>query len=377
MLPDEIVKILERYKNSNRQTFDDICCNMNKIIYNLNLFNESISLELQHLLSNHKINDTNQLYNDCIALCNYIDSIKPLQEQEKDFVEHVAKEETEEIIVPQVPNNILESIKLYLCEDNLCPECECNMNEVYTDYSQNINGAYIQNKVSFYKCECCGKYFIPDYDAVDIDITNTNLIFDTKYYNKITLFDDVYVTTNINYHSSKNHKLEDIDGKLNIILPNGEIITKIVCVTYCRFCKRYYMLKSTYDNLNGIPICSIIDETKVKQESTDTILFDSKGSKLTQYGYNVNCIEKLTDTQRRRILTIQLLSKNMQKNEIISILDTNIERAESLLKNKSKRDMSNALRKWRDDKNFVLNVILEECNKQIDIYRLILKYNKR
>lgn len=74
---------------------------------------------------------------------------------------------------------------------------------------------------------------------------------------------------------------------------------------------------------------------------------------------------------------VQLSSKNMQKNEIISILDTNIERAESMIKNQSKRDMSNALQKWKADRDFISAAIIEEYNKQIDIYRLILKYRQQ
>lgn len=375
MFPKEIIEILQKYQDSNNTLLNDINNNISNIIEKLYSINQNLAERINSLiLDKNANNNVSEIVEDSITLRNYIESIQFLNIKEISL-NNLSTEISEEI-VPNPTNIMPKPVKLYLCEDNVCPECDCNMDETYTIYSQKVNETFIQHRISSYKCGCCHKYFIPDYDIVDIDITETNLKFDTKYYNKITLFDDVYVVTNINYHSSQNHKLEDIDGKLNLILSNGEITTRVVNITYCDFCKKYYMLKSTYDNLTGVPVCSIIDETKVKQENSENFIFDTKGSKLTQYGYNVNCIDKLTDSQRRKILMIQLLSKNMQRNEIISILETNIERAESMMKNQSKRDMSNALQKWKDDKNFVSKVIIEECNKQIDIYRLILKYRK-
>lgn len=298
MLPVEIIEILEKYSNYNKQAFININGNIDEIISNLNLFNESMSSQLQYLLSNHKTNSTNELYQDCITLCNYIDSLKTLDES---YSEQVASNEvTGEDSNHHSKTPMPKPVKLFLCDDNICPACECNMIETHTMYTKKVNKNLMQRKIFSYKCDCCHKYFIPDYDAVDLDIIDTNLIFDTKYYDKLTLFDEVYVVTNINHHSSNNHELKDMDGKLCLILPNGNIITRIVNITYCSSCKKYYMLKSTYDSLTGVPICSIVDETKERQVSPDGFIFDSKGSKLTQYGYNVNCIDKLTDIQRQK-----------------------------------------------------------------------------
>ena len=136
------------------------------------------------------------------------------------------------------------------------------------------------------------------------------------------------------------------------------------------------MLKSDYDRINGIPACIIIDETYSKREYSENDFFygENSGSKLYQHGYNVNCNDNLTVEQRHTILTMQLLSNNITKGEICSILDTNINRGEN--RKQSKRDWSKAVAKWKSDKEFVMNIDLEKEAKRINIDRLILKFRK-
>lgn len=60
------------------------------------------------------------------------------------------------------------------------------------------------------------------------------------------------------------------------------------------------MLKSTYDTINGIPACIIIDDTNSSNQQyteNDFIYGENSGSKLHQYGYNVNNQDKLTEEQ--------------------------------------------------------------------------------
>ena len=136
------------------------------------------------------------------------------------------------------------------------------------------------------------------------------------------------------------------------------------------------MLKSEYDRLKGIPACVIINETYNRTHYTENDFFygDRGGSKLYQYGYNVNCADKLTVEQRHAILTMQLLANNITKGEIYSILDTNI--SSGMKRKDSKKDWSKAVEKWKADKEFVSGLDLEKEAQKYSIDRLILKYRK-
>ena len=139
------------------------------------------------------------------------------------------------------------------------------------------------------------------------------------------------------------------------------------------------MLKDIYDNLDGVPVCAIIDETKLQTVHNCNEIYiteNTKGSKLTQYGYNVNCIDKLSATQRRNILLMQLLSGNMERTEIISIINSDIQRCESSMNNGSKRDLREAIQKWKEDKEFVEKVLIERGYQYVKVSKIILQYSR-
>lgn len=175
--------------------------------------------------------------------------------------------------------------------------------------------------------------------------------------------------------SKQNHDIEDIICDIPITKSDGDIAYESVRISHCKKCNKYVLLKSDFDSLDGIPACCVIDETHPKSNSdnSDFNYEEKGGSKLYQYGYSVNCSDKLTDEQRHSILLMQLLSENMTKGEICSTLDTNIQ--SGLKRKDSKKDWSNAVAKWKADRKFVQYLDLEKEYDRIDIDRLILKFS--
>lgn len=263
----------------------------------------------------------------------------------------------------------------YIVNDDLCPFCNVKLISHNIFYQEKNNGVICDKSIKWHKCPNCKKLFALDHDIIDFNSTNTNVEFNTKYYNKV-LFHDTIVIFNINKCSSHNHEIEDLTCELPIIKSNGEVEYTSVPIIYCKTCKRYIMLKSVYDGLNGVPACIIINETRNKNDYTENDFQhgDNGGSKLYQYGYNVNCNDNLTVEQRHTILSMQLLSNNLTKGEICSTLDTNINNG--LKRKSSKRDWSNAVSKWKADKEFVQKINLERENEKININKLILKFTE-
>lgn len=222
----------------------------------------------------------------------------------------------------------------------------------------------------------CHKKFAIANEIKDFYSYNTDISFNKKYYNK-TYHCDAIVIFNINKCSKHNHKIEDLVCDLPIIDKEGNLKYQTVDIIHCKTCNRFIMLKSIYDNLHGTPVNPIIDDTYGASNLTENDFYygDKGGSKLRQYGYNVNCNDKLTVEQRQKILLVHLLAKDITQGEIYSILDTNINRG--IHRIDSKRDWSNAVEKWKMDKLYVQQLDLETESKKINIDKIILKFRRK
>lgn len=355
MFPKEISDILVKYQNITLDEVLNINNDINKIICNLKSIRGNLSKELSRLTDNDSIdNFEDEIFQDIKTLRNYINLIT--------FIE--LSDET----IPSFDKCVYP----YLVSDDICPFNNEKMKPHLIHYKRRINNCIYDESVEWYKCPVCNKLFVLDIDAEHFVFDNTNIILSDKYYNKI-LYHDVIVISDINKCSSQDHDIDDLECELPVIEPDGNIIYQTVPISHCITCNRYVMLKSIYDNLSGVPACVIIDETKNKSEHAENqTTYEEKGSKLYQYGYNVNCIENLTPEQRHTILVMQLALNNITKNEIYSILDTNINRWSN--RKESKRDGSKAVAKWKEDKEFVKNIDLEKEIETINIGKLILKY---
>lgn len=153
-----------------------------------------------------------------------------------------------------------------------------------------------------------------------------------------------------------NHKLKDIVVSINID-DKEQKITKIkIPAGYCEKCKIYFIMESVYERLKkkGIIMCRVINEKHYINSNGNNVLNLAQESLLMQYGYNVNQIEGLSATSRRKILSILLDNDIMVKSEIISYLDFFI----------NQRCGNNkyqvAISKWESDKEFVENYRIGE-----------------
>ena len=364
MFSKELNEILCKYENTNKTQIDTINSNIKNILSNLSEVRDNLSGQLQELLRENK--DADELYCDIKSLNEQIAKIQviPVSQTEEQEKNRTTCAEIEEF------NNM---IYVYIVDDDICPVCNIKLNSRIIHYSEKEKGRICNKNIRWHQCSNCHCLYALDYNIVDFKIENTNIVFDTKYYNKV-LFHDTIVIFNINRCSAHNHAIEDLVCDLPVILPNGQVEYQSIPIIHCKTCKKYVMLKATYDKLNGIPVCIIVNETYERRTfGEDDFYYGEKGgSKLYKYGYNVNCTDKLTEEQRHTILLMQLLSGNITKGEIYSILDTNI--SSGIKRKNSKKDWSKAVDKWKADKEFIENVEIDKESQKIGIEKLILMF---
>lgn len=369
MFPEKIVKLIEKYQSDISDEVISINNDISDIVVQLKSFSSKISKKLYDLTISENIYEKeDELHDDSKILRTYIESIQLIC-----MPDQINKNEI--TTTADLNESILKKNRtVFVLPDLFCPICHQKLIKHSKDYQAIENGLKIKKFEIWYRCPNHeGRIFSPDIDVVKFETKNTNVKFNFQYYNKIT-FHDVIVIFNVNKCANHNHEIEDVTCNLPVIMPNGEIKYQDVPIVHCKTCKRYIMLKSVYDKLAGVPLCIISDETKVtyRNEEEQFIYSDKGGSKLRQYGYNVNCNDKLTVEQRHTILLTQLLVKNLTKGEIYSVLDTNIQNG--LKRKDSKKDWSNAVSKWESDRKYVEDVDLDLPHERINISRLILRY---
>lgn len=313
MLPKNIISILQKYQNEVAEEISSINLATDKIKYELTSISSVLMDELCLYAKNTGIKNKNkeiELLKDSQELREFAESIMPMI--------FISNEENNDSCNKQDElRDFDETVYIYVIANEICPVCNINLTEHNIRYSQKENNQIIHKILRGYKCPKCGKLFVLDSQLDKFILVNTNIKIHDTYYHKIA-FHDVVVIFNINKCSAHNHQIEDLMCDLPVILPSGEIEYTKVPIIHCVSCKRYVMLKSTYDNLKGVPICVINDESKQSNQFTENDFphSDKPNSKLYQYGYNVNCIDKLTTEQRHTILLTQLLTHNLTKGEI-------------------------------------------------------------
>lgn len=370
MFPEEIVKILKKYKNNNQQTFDNLNNNVYKIIHDLNNFNKNLSSELQQLLSNHKADDTKELYEDCIALCNYIDSIEPLEEQKEISIEQVMKEETSEEIFSQFSSDTIKPVKLYLCEDNVCPSCNYSMDETYTKFKENNTKSLITRTIDTYRCNCCNRFFVCDYVINNIGLKNTNLVISHKYYNKIPLININSVVVLKNTFKCSSHRTEDFLAQVPILDKDGNIFYHSLDASYCFECDRFTILEEDFNAIKDIILCKIVDETYISNQTLNNNFYSEQDvSVLKYYGYNVQTKKNISEQQRHIILSSLIEAGIMNRRQVIDHIKVLIQRGSKI------PSWSEATQKWKDDIEFV-NAYKTENLPKVVFDKIVLKYNK-
>ena len=80
---------------------------------------------------------------------------------------------------------------------------------------------------------------------------------------------DLVVRQNVFRCRHKEHKLKNIDAKINLVTKKGKIIERKVAAGYCPDCKMFFIMESTYQDLrkDGILVCRVSDEKVILKET--------------------------------------------------------------------------------------------------------------
>ena len=167
-------------------------------------------------------------------------------------------------------------------------------------------------------------------------------------------FADFVVRSN-NFFCYFNHNVETIQALVSILLRDGRIQKTQTIAAYCRDCNCYYILDSSFKNLQkrGVLLCQLItlDELKGKGAAIFTGENMKAQSLLRRCGYTVNATDDLSETQRQKILALVLENHLYSASELYNFLDWLI----GYHGKSRQRDMSAAVAKWTADRDFVAN----------------------
>lgn len=166
----------------------------------------------------------------------------------------------------------------------------------------------------------------------------------------------------------KKHKLEAAQGIVNII-NGGNIVEKTFNALYCPECKVCYISRDEYVKISclGTLCCNLItSEEYINYIEKKTVMCEK--SILAMHGYNVNQKDNLSSAKRHEILSYIITNKILTPWEIVKHLDYLINRKTG------EKDMSLAIEKWREDRDFVLKV--KNGNKKFRVKNMYLKSYK-
>lgn len=171
--------------------------------------------------------------------------------------------------------------------------------------------------------------------------------------------------------SYNHHSCIDVVAKIPVLINDEEIVLYPVTASYCLDCKRYSILKEDFNQISGIVMCKVIDETSNYSKVTeDEIDIEQKRSLLYEYGYNVQSKRNISSKQRHIILASVIESNLMTRRQISDHLTTLIERGSKIPKWKD------ATNKWKQDKHFVQTYKTENLPSFI-FDEIVLKYSIR
>ena len=146
-----------------------------------------------------------------------------------------------------------------------------------------------------------------------------------------------------------NHKVIDLTAAVRVVGENGKEQLVKISAGYCKQCKVYFIMESTYERLRnmGVVLCRICEEKSYMKNSLFNGIKLAQESILMQFGYTVSQEEGLSSMQRQKILAVLIDNEILSKSEIISYLDFFICQRQY----QSKYEM--AISKWETDREFV------------------------
>lgn len=368
MFPDELIQILQKYKEEIWLSHIE---NLNKN------FKQTISLLkcLRNYLADkqYDINTSDTLddSSDCDSLSSDISLLKQqilyfikLQEATQtncDFTTEISEELT--------PPTFEKKVYPYLVADDICPFCNYKMSRHLVHYQRIVNSQLQNEDVMWNRCPACKRLFVLDYDAEEFDFNDTNVVLNEEKYDAIPPIDiySVIVLSNT-LNCSSNHNTDDLIAKIPVLNEDGEISYLKINASYCYDCKRFTILKSDFIAIKDIVMCKVIDETSdYSNNSENEFEFEQRRSILFQYGYNVQTKKNLSEKQRHIILSSIIEAQIMNRRDVINHINTLIERGSKI------HSWNNATQKWKEDKQFV-SEYKSDSLPEVIFNNIVLKY---
>ena len=371
MLPENIVAILEKYKESNESIVKVINENIINILNQLDTLKDNLSKQIGALYSKN-ISDfrVDELHDDIKILMSYI-NLQNIQYATENFRNEVNDNNENDTCDYDLELQALfeNQVRVFVLPDTMCPECRYDLIPYDINYCHQTDNCIIKKRINWYECPTCKKLCALEEQANEFDTTDTNIIFDRKYYvPKIDVYSVIILSNTL--HCSLNHKTRDILAQLPIINKQGELEYAEVSASYCQECNRFTILKEDYNAINGIIICEVYDETsEYKNKKIDADELAHGQSLLTKYGYTVKTRSDLSEEQRHIILSTIIESGIMNRRDIINHIKGQIDRGSKIASYK------NAVAKWKSDREFVSNYKRNDL-PEIIFNEVILKNRK-
>lgn len=264
-------------------------------------------------------------------------------------------------------------LSISIVDNKVCPECHVSLENSKNSYKINNN----IKKINTYQCPNCKRIFVAKNTLNSItmnrSLNDTNIVIDKDYtvidWKENIFFHDVIVLKSLKACSINGHEIQDVNSYVNIVNDLGKIIKRKINVSYCAKCNKYYMLKNEFENIDGVVLCRVIDETRsLNSNFNNTFIMTATESKMHEYGYNVNVNSNLPSKQRKIILSSLIESDILSKNEILSHIQSLIARGNKI------PNWKNAVEKWQDDYKYISKYDYGDLS-EINIDKFILRYN--
>jgi len=231
---------------------------------------------------------------------------------------------------------------------------------------------YYKKNFCLYSDDKCKPYSIRCKLKVSNKKTSSNRKIESDISNSTeTRIPERFVTAIVLTYNRKcvyeEHGLEFIIGVCKIAKKDGTIGEIKFPASYCPVCDRYFVYKTDFIKAkeSGVLLCEVEDKTQHYLEK-HTLNFSGKESKVHALGYNVSRQSNYTYEQRKFILANMIENYGITRSDILSIIDVNIAR------HKNQTNYSNAVSKWKMDREFVINYKRGDCPEVI-ISKLILR----
>ena len=175
---------------------------------------------------------------------------------------------------------------------------------------------------------------------------------------------DFVVRRNVFKCIHNKHSIEDVDVVVKIMNKNIEIEEVVVLAGYCKQCKVFFILESTYQQLlrKGVVAFRTVDEKRYLSQSYLNGKLLAQESILMQFGYTVSQTEGLSEERRHKILSVLVDNHILTKSEIISYLDFFISQRKS-------DKFALAVAKWTIDRNYIRNYKIGEYSRIGVVYK--------